>query len=267
MNDSLGDRMKMYESAETSRKFLPLLPTIIRLDGKSFHAFTRGLERPYDAGLSTLMQEVTRQLVAYTSARIGYTQSDEITLVLYSDNVDSQCFFDGSVFKTISVLAGYTSALFNNLVPKLLPKKTDEIAVFDCRAWNVPTQTEAVNCLIWRELDATRNSVSMAAQTYFPHKQLQGKSSSDKHELLHSIGINWNDYPAFFKRGVYFQRRKVMREFTATEIEMLPPLHNARENPNLKIERTDIVEIDIQLAKVANRIGVVFYGECPAFEN
>jgi tRNA(His) 5'-end guanylyltransferase len=260
---SLGDRMKLYEDHETSRTFIPLLPIIVRLDGKSFHSFTRGLQRPYDERMSQLMKEVTKQLVTFSSAKIGYTQSDEITLVLYSDNLDSQVFFDGSVFKTISILASFASATFNKFMPEYLPEKEKEIPLFDCRAWNVPSKDEAVNCLIWRELDATKNSISMAAQSYFPHKQLIGKTGSDKQEMLFSVGINWNDYPAFFKRGVYIQRRKVVRKYTVTEIDKLPLKHNARSNPDLEIERTDIFELDMQLMKVSNKNGVVFDGQEP----
>jgi tRNA(His) guanylyltransferase len=259
----LGDRMKLYEGYETNRAFMPLLPIMVRLDGKSFYSFTRGLQRPYDERMSSLMKEITKQLVIFSSAKIGYTQSDEITLVLYSDSLASQVFFDGSVFKTISVLASFASASFNKLLPAYLPEKTKETPLFDCRAWNVPSKDEAVNCLIWRELDATKNSISMAAQSYFSHKQLMGKTGSDKQEMLFSVGVNWNDYPAFFKRGVYFQRRMVIRKFTTTEIDKLPKKHNARSNPNLEIERTDIFELDMQLMKVSNKNGVVFDGQEP----
>lgn len=260
---SLGDRMKLYEGYETNRAFMPLLPIMVRLDGKSFHSFTRGFQRPYDERMSSLMKEITKQLVIFSSAKIGYTQSDEITLVLYSESLDSQVFFDGSIFKTISVLASFASAIFNKLLSEYLPEKINETPIFDCRAWNVPSKYEAINCLIWRELDATKNSISMASQSYFSHKQLMGKTGSDKQEMLFSAGVNWNDYPAFFKRGVYFQRRKVIRKFTTNEIEKLPKKHNARNNPNLEIERTDIFELDMQLLKVTNKIEVVFDGQEP----
>lgn len=255
--------MKLYEGYETNRAFLPLLPIMVRLDGKSFHTFTGNLKRPYDERLSALMKETTRQLVIFSSAKIGYTQSDEISLVLYSDNMDSQVFFDGSIFKTTSVLASFVSVTFNKLLPQYLPEKVKETPLFDCRAWTVPNKEEAANCLIWRELDATRNSISMAAQSYYSHKQLFGKNSDEQQEMLFSAGVNWNDYPVFFKRGVYFQRRKVIRKFTVTEIEKLPQKHNARSNPDLEIERTDIFELDMQLLKVANKVDVIFEGKEP----
>lgn len=263
MKDNLSDRMKLYEGIETTRRFLPLLPIMVRLDGKNFHSFTKGLNRPFDDRLSSLMKEITKQLVVFSSAKIGYTQSDEVSLVLYSDNIESQVFFDGSIFKIISVLASFASAIFNKLLPEYIPEKADKTVLFDCRAWNVPTQQEAANCLIWRELDATKNSISMASQTYYSHKQLDGKNSNEQQEMLFAVGINWNDYPSFFKRGAYFQRKKIIKKFTAKEIEKLPQNHNARTNPDLEIERTEVFELDMQFLKIMNRTEVIFDGQNP----
>jgi tRNA(His) guanylyltransferase len=261
---SLGSRMKIYEQAETGRVFLPGLPVVARLDGRSFHSFTRSLERPYDKRLSDLMVQVTVYLVGEACARIGYTQSDEISLVFYSDGVESQIFFDGSVFKMTSVLASMASVKFKALLPSFIPEKKNGLPVFDCRVWNVPSREEAVNTLIWRELDATRNSVSMAAQAYYPHEQLLGRDNSELQEMLFEKGINWNDYPSFFKRGVYVQRRRVKRRFTIEELDSLPPQHNARVNPNLEVDRTEIRVVEMPpLARVKNREQVVFEGAEP----
>ena len=108
----LGDRMKMYESAET-KKLMPLLPVLARLDGKNFSTFTRGLKRPYDERLTKVMVEVTRHLVEVTGAKLGYTQSDEITLTWYAEHHDSQIYFDGRVFKMVSHLSALASVYFN----------------------------------------------------------------------------------------------------------------------------------------------------------
>lgn len=264
---SLGDRMKLYEGLEANRTFIPTLPILVRLDGKSFHSFTCGLNRPYDERLSNLMRAVTKQLVVFSSAKVGYTQSDEITLILQSDDIESQVFFDGSIFKTISVLASFATAAFNKSLAEYLPEKASQMPLFDCRAWNVPSKVEAVNCLIWREQDAVKNSISMAAQSYFSHNQLMNKTGSDKQEMLFSVGVNWNDYPTFFKRGVYFQRRKILRSFTPNEIEKLPLKHQARSNPNLQIKRTEIVQLGIQLSKVTNRCEVIFEGQEPVYQS
>lgn len=261
---NLSDRMKLYEQQETGRKFLPLLPVIARLDGRSFHSFTKGLGRPFDSRLSNLMVEITRFLVEETNACIGYTQSDEISLVFYSGDIESQIYFDAKVFKMTSILAAQTTVRFSKLLPVFLPEKLDYTPVFDCRVWSVPSKEEATNVLIWREQDATRNSVSMAAQSYYSHKQLHGKNSDEMQEMLFQKDVNWNDYPAFFKRGVYVQRHKVVRKFTTDELDKLPPKHNARLNPDLEIERSEIRILSMSsLVHVENRIEVVFEGATP----
>src|SRR5579859_8052697 len=103
--DSLGDRMKMYESIESDRRFMPLLPIVARMDGVGFSKFTRGMNRPYDQRMSEAMVETTKQLVKMTGAVCGYTQSDEITLAWYSQDLKSQVWFDGRVMKMIGALA------------------------------------------------------------------------------------------------------------------------------------------------------------------
>lgn len=134
--------------------------------------------------------------------------------------------------------------------------------MFDCRVFQVPTRAEAVNCLIWRELDATRNSIQMAAQANFSHKQLHGKNCNELQEMLfQEKAINWNDYPSFFKRGTYIQRRKVVRAYTSSELDVLPLNHNAHKNPDLMVERTEIRSVDLPpLMKATNREAVVFDG-------
>lgn len=216
----LGDRMKMYEGMG-DKPLNPILPVMVRLDGKAFHSFTRSLERPYDERLSDLMVATTKFLVDQSNAIIGYTQSDEISLVLYSDSVESEIFMGGRDFKLKSLLASYASVYFNSKLAEFLPEKVGTMPVFDCRVWNVPNKVEAVNALVWREQDATRNSVSMAAQSVYSHNQLMNVSCDQMKEMLHQKGINWNDYPVFFKRGTYIQRHKVVRPFSVEEMEKL----------------------------------------------
>jgi tRNA(His) guanylyltransferase len=175
MKDSLGDRIKFFENYNACDRLMPGLPVVIRLDGVSFHTFTKGLERPYDIALSTLMIDTTKYLVEETNACCGYTQSDEITLILYSDNYKSQIYFDGRIQKIQSVLSARNSLFFNKELPVCLPQKSHTSPVFDCRAFVVPSQIEAINALLWREKDATRNSISMAAQSVYSHKELHGK--------------------------------------------------------------------------------------------
>lgn len=261
---SLSDRMKLYEEIETKRMFLPKLPIVARLDGRSFHSLTKGLRRPYDERLSNIMIELAKFLVGESCAVIGYTQSDEISLVFYSDDLDSQIFFAGKPHKMISLLAAMASTKFNALLSKSIPAKAHITALFDCRVWSVPTQEEAVNVLVWREQDATRNSISMAAQTYYSHQQLDKKNTGEMQEMLFQKGINWNDYPPFFKRGVYVQRAKIIREFTCEELEKLPLKHDARSNPDLRVERTEVRILDLPpILQVQNRLDVVFNGALP----
>jgi tRNA(His) 5'-end guanylyltransferase len=263
--DSLGTRMKFYETMAAAKRLMPLLPVMVRLDGVAFHTFTKGLERPYDKRLSQLMIDTTKYLVKETNARIGYTQSDEITLLLYSDEWDSQIYFDAKLTKIVSILAAKASVFFNSMLPTCIPEKATSPAFFDCRVWNVPTQQEAYHVFLWREQDATRNSISMAAQSLYSHKQLQHKSGAEMQEMIFQKGINWNDYPRFFKRGTYIQRRTIEREFTPEEFEKLPPKHAARKNPYLKILRGTVVEVDMPpISQVINELGVLFYGAEPS---
>ncbi len=265
MNDGLGDRMKEYERAEAGRRLMPLLPAIARLDGRAFHSFVRALERPYDKRLSDLMLDTATFLVRATNALIGYTQSDEITLAWVQEEYDSQVFFDGRVQKMVSMLSALCSAHFNRRLPAFLPAEfADRLPVFDARVWNVPTLEEAANTFLWRELDATKNSISMAARAYYDHAELHDKSGAEMQELLWKRGVNWNDYPAFFKRGTFIRRQTVRRAFTAPELDSLPPKHAARSNPELVVERSECVPLDLPpLSKVENRVGVLFRGEAP----
>lgn len=266
MNDDLGDRMKMYEGAEAGRRLMPLLPIIARIDGRTFHSFTRGMERPYDSRFSRCMVEATMHLMRETNACMGYTQSDEITLAWHSTDMRSQVWFDGRVQKMVSQLAAHATLAFYRAVQQHLPDYADRLPTFDARIWNVPNRVEGANVFLWREWDATKNSISMAAQAHYSHSALHGKNGAQKHDMLHAKGINWNDYPAFFKRGVYVQRRAESTPFTAEELEKLPPKHAARTNPALVVERHVVRELDLPpLSKVTNRAEVIFDGVQPRF--
>lgn len=271
MLDDLGDRMKLYESAEAGRRLMPLLPALARLDGRAFHTFTRGMRRPYDERLSRAMVATTMFLVEETNAIVGYTQSDEITLCWHSTDPKSQIFFDGRIQKMCSVLAAMCSAKFASVFEDRFCDEPERVAqagskppVFDCRVWNVPTAEEAANVFLWRELDATKNAVQMAAQSIFSHKELQGKNGAEMQEMLFAKGINFNDYPAFFKRGTFVRRVVVKKKLSTDELDSLPPKHHARQNPDMEFERSVIGPVDLPpLLKVANRVGVMFGGEEP----
>lgn len=264
MNDPLGDRMKMYELAEAGRRLMPLLPIVARVDGRSFHSFTNGLKRPFDPTITEGMIETATALVEETGACMAYTQSDEISLAWHQTDISSQIWFDGRISKMTSQLGAIATLHFYRFVLRKMSFYAFKLPTFDARVWQVPNRTEGANVFVWREWDATKNSLSMAASTYYSHNELHGKNGAEKHDMLHAKGINWNDYPVSFKRGTYIQRRKVSKPFTAEEIEQLPPLHHARTNPDLVIERTRVMVLDMPpIASVANREEVIFDGAEP----
>lgn len=263
--DSLGDRMKSYESVEAQRRLDPMLPVMIRLDGRSFHAFARGLERPFDAGLSGLMSELTAACVDETNAVVGYTQSDEISLVLHAIP-PSQLYFGGRVQKVVSSLAAFASVRFNRLLSKYLPQKGGVEPAFDARAWTVPSLEEAANCILWREWDATKNAISMAAHARFSPRSLQGVDGRGRLAMLAASGVDFEAYPAEFRRGVFVRRVVTSAPFTAAEIESLPPMHKARRDPALAVTRSRIERGTLPpLAKIANRVEVLFENAEPRF--
>lgn len=228
-NDNLGDRMKTYENV--TRTYLTRrTPVIIRIDGKAFHSFTRGFEKPFDSVLVEAMQQTMKYLCENIEGCVlGYTQSDEITLVLCDyKKLTSQAWFDNNIQKICSVSASMATMAFNrffdeitktyaNSVPYYgtiypcdeqeriyidnLKKSISKGAMFDSRVFNIPKE-EVNNCLLWRQQDATRNSIQSVAQANFSHKQLEGKNCNELQEMLRQEkGINWNDYPTHLKRG------------------------------------------------------------------
>ncbi|MFO0558996.1 MAG: tRNA(His) guanylyltransferase Thg1 family protein [Polyangiales bacterium] len=271
--ESLEDRMKSYEGVEAGRRLDGSSPVVARVDGRSFSSFTRSLAKPFDARLSRLMIETARHLVRESGASIAYTQSDEISLVWWLSDPKAQLWFGARVQKMCSQLAAQATAAFNHLLPEAIPEKferrsLESLPTFDARVWGVPSLSEAVNVLVWREQDAIRNSVEMAARSRFSHSALHEKSQREMLAMLREVGVEWDEYPAFFKRGTYLQRRVSRRRFSVDEIESLPAKHAARSDPALEVERTDIIELAMEpLVRVRNREGVVFRGEDPLLES
>lgn len=262
-SDALGDRMKRYESAAESR-LMPFLPILVRLDGRGFSKFTKGLARPYDERMSQLMIDTAKHVLRETQAIIGYTQSDEISLVLDST---SDMMFDGRIQKLSSVCAAICTQIFNEKLGEAIPEKKGTRPVFDCRVWNVPNKTEAANALLWRERDATKNSLQMAAHALFTPAMMHGMNGSDLHQMLHLKGVNWDKYPTFFKRGTFIKKVKSTRPFTVDELSKLPPRHEAHRNPDLFVERTETIELMMPpFGRVINREDVIFNGALPQLD-
>lgn len=215
--DNLGDRMKDYEN--TSRiRLTKKLPVIIRLDGKAFHTFTRGFNKPFDDVLMKAMQETTKYLCAnIMNCKMAYTQSDEISLLLIDyETRESQPWFENNLQKMVSVSASMATLAFNKVFIEIVNDnygniedvfdyskytKKYNIAMFDSRAFVLP-QYEVCNYFIWRQQDATRNSVQMVAQSMFSHKELHGLSCDQLQEKMwQEKNVNWNDYSIPKKRG------------------------------------------------------------------
>lgn len=215
VKDSLGDRMKHNYEEVTKTRLTSRMPIIIRLDGCHFHTFTKGMVKPFDSILIKTMQDTMKYLCENIQGCVlGYTQSDEITLVLVDyKELNTSPWFDNELLKMTSVSASLATLAFNkfyyeNIADmaeseedfKKYAKKLNQ-AYFDSRAFNIPKE-EVCNCVFWRQLDAERNSILSLGQAYFPHKQLQNKSCKDIVTMLEQDkGIIWGELPTTLKRG------------------------------------------------------------------
>jgi len=210
-NDNLGDRMKGYENVSKT-KLLNRTPVIIRLDGKAFHTWTKVLpsvddslqDDPFSEIMHKCMVETTYKLVSnIQNAVLGYTQSDEITILLNDwKTLTTDQWFGNSVQKMASVSASMATAYFNRAWESMFWSEKIPPAMFDARVFNIPKE-EVANNLIWRQQDATRNSIQMLARHYFSHKQLHKKNVSEIQDMLMlEKGINWNDIDTWKKRGM-----------------------------------------------------------------
>lgn len=265
--ETLGDWCKWLEKNFSNETAIPTLPVIIRLDGNNFHNWTKGLNRPFDEKLTDLMVETTKFLVKETNAVVGYTQSDEITLILYSNNRKSSIYNDGKKQKILSKLTTKCVNFFNSKRKELLPDH-DKVAIFDCRIYQTPTLHDACVQLLWRENDATRNSILMLADSLFGHKKCFNKNTSELQDMMMlEKSVNWNDLPAKYKRGTYVKRVTTSKPFTVDELKDLPKNHNAHKNPNLIIERSVIKAIEYPIfSKIKNKEDVIFNDSEPITE-
>jgi tRNA(His) 5'-end guanylyltransferase len=219
MRDELGDRMKKnYENR--TRILLPRRTyTIIRVDGKAFHTYTRGCQRPFDEGLIADMNETACYLCKnIQGAKIGFVQSDEISILMTDfDTLTTDAWFDGNIQKIVSVAASMATSKFNQLRLKRLAEEYNQgdnsarisfefldkmkLAEFDARTFTIPMKTEVMNYFIWRQQDTVRNSISSVAQSLYSTEELKNKNMSVQQEMIWQKGINWNDYDSTLKRG------------------------------------------------------------------
>lgn len=203
MKDVIGDRIKdQYENR--TRISLPRRSyTIIRIDGKAFHTYTKGFIRPFDDDLINDMDSTAAYLCKnIMGAKFAFVQSDEISILLTDfEKITTQAWFDNNLQKMCSVSASMATRSFNELRLKRNGLENMKWAEFDSRVFQIPQKTEVMNYFIWRQQDTTRNSISSVAQSLYSHKELNGKNTSKQQEMIFQKGINWNDYAPKYKRG------------------------------------------------------------------
>ena len=228
VHDDLGIRMKTYYEESPKTKLMRRCPVVIRVDGRSFHTFTRNFQKPFDEVLINSMQKTMRYLCENMQGCVlGYTQSDEISLILVDyKKLNSAAWFDYEVQKMCSIAASMATMAFNRFFDEELgsfyeshdalewsknknlndlftaySKSLEKGAMFDARVFNIPKE-EVTNYVYWRQIDATRNSIQMLGQAHFSHKELQNKSCNQIQDMLMTQkGINWNNLPTHLKRG------------------------------------------------------------------
>ena len=233
VRDDLGTRMKEFYENVPKTRLMRRTPVAIRIDGKAFHTFTRGFKKPFDDILVKTMQETTKYLCEHIQGCVlGYTQSDEITLILVDyKKLNSSAWFDYEIQKLCSISASMATVAFNKFFEQNVSKayknryaeagkctmpydlyekyctSIEKGAMFDARCFNIPKE-EVTNLVYWRQLDATRNSIQMVGQANFSHAELQEKTCNMIQDMLHEQrGINWNDFPIYLKRGTCVIRK------------------------------------------------------------
>lgn len=264
IKDDLGIRMKTYYEQIPKTKLMRRTPVALRIDGKAFHTFTRGFQKPFDEVLIKSMQETMKYLCENIQGCVlGYTQSDEITLILTDyKKLTSSAWFDYEVQKMCSIAASMATMAFNKFFKKNVEnfeqyyaieyetngwygkgtpeyemcetysKAVEKGAMFDCRCFNIPKE-EATNLIYWRQLDASRNSIQMLGQANFSHKELQNKSCNDIQDMLIDKGINWNDLPTHQKRGSCCVRNNIVISTDGTT--EIAQLRDSSESENVWI--------------------------------
>ncbi len=212
---SLGDRMKLYESS--FRTSLPInIPVILRLDGRAFHTFTRGMEKPFDKRLIEMLNTVALELCPeIQGTRLAYLQSDEISFLIYP-GIFSDSWFKGTVQKMVSVAASHASCVAMKWCYENDLKKGTYVG-FDARVFCLP-EKDVENYFVWRQRDWERNSLQMFTRSFYTQRELKNKKTPDMHEMLHARGENWNDLATSLKRGRCVRRNEEGAWFVDNEI-------------------------------------------------
>lgn len=235
--DEFGDRMKALEGAFTSVKVSSDKWMAVRIDGRGFSKFTTGFAKPFDGRITNAMVTTTKALVKETHASVGYTQSDEITL-LYPPSV-GQRIFGGKVSKINSVFASMATAHFNHHIRSYV----DKLAYFDCRVWEIPSDVEASNTLLWRVQDARKNSISSHFRWTVGHKQMQNLSGEQMIQYLKDHGQSeWGHLKNIWKYGTYVKPISVEEYLDEEQLDRIP---EHKRPSDLKVIRTRIQNVDL----------------------
>lgn len=218
IKDELGDRIKSNYENRAKTYLTRRVPVIIRIDGRAFHTLTKKFVKPFDTVFGVTMMETAKSLCGEISGcQLGYVQSDEISLLLQDyATLNTDGWFDYAVQKISSVAAGLATMYFNRHFQKIIHtqgKLNEDVlkyfdknlnllmGSFDARCFNIPKE-EVANYFIWRQNDASKNSVQMLARSLFPHKELQGLNLTQlQDKMMLEKGVNWNDLEIWKKRG------------------------------------------------------------------
>ena len=281
-HDDLGIRMKTFYESAPKIHLMHRCPVAIRLDGRAFHTFTKGFQKPFDKILIKSMQETMQYLCENIQGCVfGYSQSDEITLILVDyKNLTSTAWFDYDVQKVCSIAASIATMAFNNIFSKYVKKFDLELAyndngidteenrklleiytkavnkgaMFDARCFNIPKE-EVANLIYWRQLDAMRNSVQAVGQANFSHKELQGKSCANIKEILKEKGIDWDSLPLECQRGsccvknvITVKKEQII--FPSGKKTVVPTV---RLRDTSKLERAWVIDKEIPIFKGEGR--------------
>jgi len=255
--DGLGEKHKALERISAGQKLIPEVPTIARLDGRAFHTFLRDADKPFDSRVVRAMQETAKELLDKFNAEVAYVQSDEITLVWKSCPI-----FDGKVQKVLSTTAALASVVFDREIYEETGMRKGPIPTFDCRVWQVPDLETAAENILWREMDATKNSISMMASAHFSEKQLDGISTKKRLIMLEGIDVHWENLPHYLKRGTYYQKVERWKVITDEEMVEIPEKHR----PIAPVLR-NVIEMQPYppATTISNFAGVLFNNETVEF--
>lgn len=267
---SIGNRMKMKELRHESFLNPDLPAAVIRLDGHKFSKFCKKFKKPFDIDYRQIMVDTAKHLTKHYQAEIGYTQSDEISIVITpkkvsKNNHEKEFIHKGRCQKICSLMASKASTYFMFQLMKRMPHielEEDNLPIFDARIYALSLM-EGFNSLLWREQDCVKNSISMSADNIVGKRKTVGVNSQEKQAMMYELGFNWNDLDTNFKRGTYVRKENYQVELTEEQLAKIPK-HQVPEN-NM-VTRSRMVALKLPpIVEIENRIEFIFEGAEPIF--